>query len=255
MYEQSELVEIAPELAVKQAISTIAHEGVHQILHNIGVQQRLSNWPIWISEGLAEYFAPTTVDRRVRWKGVGLTNDLRMKELEEYLNQGTRGGPGEMVRPTVEAESLTSTGYAAAWALTHYLAERRKAQFFAYLAEVSGTPPLEQQSAETNLALFQKHFGNDFRGMEQALIKHLQKLPYVDPIANQTHYVVMLELDLREGTQRRVALTTSPTSAQQWHREQLATVPAPIQNGARFAIQAFPNRTAAAAYAERWLNR
>ena len=55
MYEQSRLTEIAPELAFKQSISTIAHEGVHQILHNIGVQQRLSRWPLWFSEGLAEY--------------------------------------------------------------------------------------------------------------------------------------------------------------------------------------------------------
>lgn len=42
LYEQSELSKHAPEIAVKNAISTIAHEGAHQILHNIGVQQRLA---------------------------------------------------------------------------------------------------------------------------------------------------------------------------------------------------------------------
>src|SRR5262249_2765085 len=46
MYEQSKLVEVAPELAMKQSIGVIAHEGVHQILHNIGVQERLSRWPM-----------------------------------------------------------------------------------------------------------------------------------------------------------------------------------------------------------------
>jgi hypothetical protein len=85
MYEQSELVEVAPELAVKQAIGTIAHEGIHQILHNIGVQQRLSRWPMWVAEGLAEYFAPTTVDKRLRWKGIGVPNDLRMYELDRFM--------------------------------------------------------------------------------------------------------------------------------------------------------------------------
>ena len=63
MFEQSELAEVLPELAFKQSISTIAHEGVHQILHNLGVQQRLSRWPAWFSEGLAEYFAPTKLAR------------------------------------------------------------------------------------------------------------------------------------------------------------------------------------------------
>jgi hypothetical protein len=38
MYEQSRLAQVRPDLALSQAISTIAHEGVHQILHNIGVQ-------------------------------------------------------------------------------------------------------------------------------------------------------------------------------------------------------------------------
>src|SRR5262249_40860724 len=37
MYEQSRLSQVRPDLARGQAISTIAHEGVHQILHNIGV--------------------------------------------------------------------------------------------------------------------------------------------------------------------------------------------------------------------------
>jgi len=123
IYEQSKLATIAPELAAKASISTIAHEGVHQILHNIGVQHRLSRWPTWISEGLAEYFAPTSVGRRFRWKGVGKVNDLRMSELGTYLKR-PRLQPGEMVRQTIAANSLSPTGYASAWALTHFLAQR-----------------------------------------------------------------------------------------------------------------------------------
>ena len=67
MHEESELANFKPELALQQTISTIAHEGAHQILHNIGVQSRLSAWPLWLSEGLAEYYAPTSVGRRLSW--------------------------------------------------------------------------------------------------------------------------------------------------------------------------------------------
>ena len=35
----------------------------------IGVQQRLSTWPMWLNEGLAEFFSPTTTDRQLKWKG------------------------------------------------------------------------------------------------------------------------------------------------------------------------------------------
>jgi hypothetical protein len=82
LYEQSRLNQVAPEIAIKNTISTIAHEGVHQILHNIGVQQRLSRWPMWLSEGLPEFFAPTSVAKGTRWAGLGATNVLRMHEIE-----------------------------------------------------------------------------------------------------------------------------------------------------------------------------
>jgi hypothetical protein len=55
LFEQSRLNQVAPQVAVMNSISTIAHEGVHQILYNIGVQQRLSQWPMWLSEGLPEF--------------------------------------------------------------------------------------------------------------------------------------------------------------------------------------------------------
>src|SRR6188472_4639005 len=130
MYEQSRLAQVRPDLALGQAISTIAHEGVHQILHNIGVQQRLSMWPMWLSEGLAEYFAPTTAGERLKWKGSGQVNDLRMFELEQYIKSRAAEKPdGQMIEHTTQAARLTSTGYASAWALTHYLAKNKRAEF------------------------------------------------------------------------------------------------------------------------------
>ncbi len=182
VYEHGKLNQVAPALAEQQAIATIAHEGVHQVLHSIGVQQRLSHWPIWISEGLAEYFAPTTTDERLRWKGVGKVNDMRMYELDRYLKY-RESEPGSMVEHTVAASRLTSTGYATAWALTHYLAARKKEKFFAYLTDVSRAQPLAAGVAADvsdepldNKAMFVKHFGADFAAMESDLIKYLHGL-------------------------------------------------------------------------------
>jgi hypothetical protein len=248
LYEQSELLEIAPDLAFKQAISTIAHEGVHQILHNIGVQHRLSNWPMWISEGLPEYFAPTTMDKRVRWKGVGLPNDLRMKELETYLKEG---GATALAKPTSEAKSLTSTGYAAAWALTHTLAERRKDKFYAYLGEVSRLGPLETLSAEDDAALFAKHFGKDFSEVDKQIFKNLQKLPYVDPVLNQTHYVGMLQMRVGGQTRRSYVVTTSPRAIKEWQQKEAGGA----QAGAQLNIQAFPDQATAVSFAKGWLGK
>ena len=130
MYEKSRLLAVRPDLALSQAISTVAHEGAHQILHNIGVQQRLSIWPMWLSEGLAEFFAPTTFGKGMKWKGAGQVNDMRMFELEQYVKSRASEKPdGKLIEQTVAAARLTSTGYASAWSLTHYLAKNRKPEF------------------------------------------------------------------------------------------------------------------------------
>lgn len=249
MYEQSRLVEIAPELATKQAIGTVAHEGIHQILHNIGVQQRLSRWPLWTAEGLAEYFAPTSVGTRLKWKGVGTPNDLRMHELEKFLKQ-PGDATGEMVEETVTAPTLNSAGYSSAWALTHYLASRKKEKFHAYLRDVATLEPLQPRTgplgSQRQKDLFTKHFGSDFAAIEVDLIKHMQSLPYTDPVANQTHYVVLLDT-----TGRRVTgITSSPAAVRKWQEETLTQLPPAVRSQASFQVMAFPNRAAADDYVD-----
>ncbi|HEX3869719.1 MAG TPA: DUF1570 domain-containing protein, partial [Pirellulales bacterium] len=183
MYEMSDLVKISPPLALKQAVSTVAHEGVHQILENIGVQQRLSRWPMWISEGIAEFFAPTDISSDVRWKGIGTVNDLRMAELEHYIKTGQgKFEPGTTMRVTARATELTSTGYASAWALTHFLAQKRPKDFLEFMQEVSQRKPLEEFRPDDDGALFERHFGDEYAALEALELKHLQTLPYVNPL-------------------------------------------------------------------------
>jgi len=39
-----------------QTVSTIVHEATHQIAFNCGLHTRLSDCPVWFSEGIAMYF-------------------------------------------------------------------------------------------------------------------------------------------------------------------------------------------------------
>jgi hypothetical protein len=181
MYEESTLHQVAPEIAVRQAISTVAHEGVHQILHNIGVQQRLSRWPMWISEGLPEYFAPTSTDRQLRWKGAGTLNELRLFSLSKYLQSRSPRARGELVEKTVQGAELTATGYAAAWALTHYLAQRQTEKFWSYIRHVSQIGPMSGANTvqrgliAANRAEFVQFFGSDLAAIEDRVVEHLKQ--------------------------------------------------------------------------------
>lgn len=237
MYEDQALWEAAPEFAAKQASYCIAHEGVHQLLANVGVQRRLSNWPQWISEGLPEYFCPLKVNsnivrkgnaelptRTLRWTKAGMVNDLRMYHLLRVS-----AGSGSVLENLVEAEEIDSEGYALAWGLVHYLASKKTEAFRAYLADVSKYQPLDpitRPFAGRADPRFVKHFGPNFAALEDEIQQHLtskeMQAQYVDPIENQTHYVVKSVEKQGRTFAVQLVITTSPAAARKWKEEEEA---------------------------------
>lgn len=263
LYEENRLEGVKPELALQQTLATIAHEGTHQILHNIGVQQRLSVWPMWLSEGLAEYLAPTSTGKRLRWKGAGQINDLRMFDLEVFLKSRQAMPPeGQMVEHTVLAARLTSTGYASAWALTHYLAKNERAAFQRYLAQTSRLGPFEGNPrgeppgiVPGNLVRFREHFGGDTADLEGKLIAHLKRQPYTDPFSEWPHFVAFLSVGSGAKTRREADVFHVETMAERWRQQAIERVPADQRDAVQSAVRSFPNRTTAEAFARQFLQR
>ena len=236
LYERSRLSDHAPEIAVKNAISTIAHEGAHQVLHNIGVQQRLSRWPMWLSEGLAEFFAPTSVVRGARWSGIGSSNQLRMMEISRDWQANSRPGSanafgnGNRIRAVASADQLESLGYSYSWGLIHMAAKRHSRELYQCIRECHELRPLDGTPAVRNgtlsaLEVFESHFGKDYANFEQEMYKHLSKLSYVDPVNTQTHYIVI--------SSGRVVMTTSPEKVKE------------LQRLGRATVKRYPNRATA----------
>jgi hypothetical protein len=261
LYEPKELGEKIPELALSQAISTVAHEGAHQILQNVGVQQRLSCWPMWLSEGMAEYFAPTSFGKNLTWKGAGRVNDLRMFELQKYLNgRADEAADGAMIEQTVAAARLTSAGYASAWALTHFLAKNHKSEFARYVREISKLGPLEGNSpanGETaildSLEPFRRHFGEDLAGLETRLIAYLKKQPYKDPFVDLPHFLAMVVIPDGKGVRRVAEAFYSPDLAEKWARDEIAKLPPEEQPSVYQTIKRFSNRGESDIFKTDWL--
>jgi Protein of unknown function (DUF1570) len=261
MYEQSRLVQLRPDLALGQAISTIAHEGVHQILHNIGVQQRLSVWPMWLSEGLAEFFAPTTIGSKLQWKGPGKVNDLRMFELEQYVRGRSAEEPsGELVEHTVLAGRLTSTGYASAWALVHYLAKYKKPELVALVREASQIGPLSGATDISSLGVvrenreaFVRKLGDDFKDFEVKLVAHLKKQPYVDPFLDAPHFVATFVAPGGRKSQKSASTFHSEPLARKWLGDMQAKLPEAERASSQVDIRMFENRAQAEVFARQWL--
>jgi hypothetical protein len=236
MYEDQDLVDAAPEYAAKKAGYVVAHEGVHQLLANSGVQKRLSNWPPWICEGLAEYYCPLKVhsslvrkanaelpERTMKWTKAGMANDLRMHDLLKM------NASGNLIKKLVEADNIDADGYALAWGLVHYLASKKPEEFRAYLADVSKYEPLDEATAPVAGKadrLFVKHFGSDFESLDRELQAYLtskrMQADYDDPIENQTHYIVKCVQKVGRSFAVQLVITTSPAAAKKWKEEKEA---------------------------------
>ena len=261
LYQGTERDEKAPEIAAMRKPQTVAHEGTHQILQNVGVHPRISSWPLWLVEGLAEYCASGVTTRKsgVGWRGLGLVNPMHMatiRDLEDPQALQVMGNNRSRIgrdprRPLVEylvtRTELTPTDYALAWALTHYLALKRGPDFVAFLKTMSEMPPLKQVSPEEHLAAFRAAFGNDLAKMDHAVGQYLSKRKNYDPLP---YYAVMFEQRLNGGMVKHAAIVSqSEAMIRQW-LETVSTV-----DGAPPTWKALKHLTRASALltAEQWM--
>lgn len=253
MFEKPSRSSVKPELDFQQAVATIAHEGTHQILHNIGVQQRLSVWPMWLAEGYAEYLAPTSTGKRLRWKGAGQINDMRMFELEEYMKSRSSDElDGETIKATTGARRLSSTGYASAWSLTHFLSKNPRFDLDGYINKMSKLAPL--QAIDDNAQSFVDHFGDDLATMEKLMFNHLKKQKYVSPFAEYPHYVVMITYQDGRELARVGNMFYRPDVAQRWRQDTIVKIPAAQRSTINTVSRVFPNRLSATQVLGRFLN-
>jgi len=230
-YQKSDHDQIEPKVAALLKPQTVAHEGAHQILSNIGVQPRLSAWPPWLVEGLAEYCATTVNSKKgITWNRVAAINSLHMatiRELEDPLSNQINGAlvPTIQVarqRSTMQAESLmlksvlTPTDYAQAWALTHYLAQRRGTDFVKLLKSMSQVPPLQPRTPQENLAEFRKFFEGDLARLDKKVDDYIHNLSQKKTYDSLFWYAVIFEQTLGNGMVRRRAFwSQSPQVIQQ----------------------------------------
>ena len=117
------------------------------------------------------------------------------------------------------------------------------------LAQLDVTPP---GIVRSNLELFLKHFGDDAQALEARLVKHLKNQPYTDPFAHLPHLVATVSGTDGRRPQRAANTFHSPALAQKWIKETIDKLPAEHRAAAKSAINTFPNRAQAQAFATQW---
>ncbi|MEW4569344.1 DUF1570 domain-containing protein [Tautonia sp. JC769] len=275
LYESSPQDLRAPELAALSRPQTIAHEGIHQILQNVGIQPRLADWPPWLVEGLAEYYSPAALpdpspESRADWgdygrANFGRVNPLHMATLIDLQDPSAllahlRGpGPSKVapawaslnadepwVTRLILRTELSPTDYALAWCLTHYLAQHHADAFRSYLLALGARSPLEPRTPEQHLKEFIEAFGVHPSSLTRRIKGHLASLRY-DRVP---YYAVRFEQMMPSGLTRRGTLVSpSPTMITQWLQAQTLPEGSPLV----WWANAFASRNLARLSCESWL--
>ena len=263
-YEKSRRDQDSPEVSALRKPQTVAHEGTHQILHNVGIQPRLSPWPLWLVEGFAEYCSPPkTTKKGVDWAGLGHVNPIHLatiRDLDDPLSNQAKDGLTlapvardrkiPLVEHLVTQTELTPRDYALSWALTHYLALKRVDGFVAYMKRMSRLKPFESRTPEQQLADFRECFGDDLVKLDANVAKYLKTLKVPDSLA-LPYYAVMIEQPVNARMTRRLAMVSqSPSVIRQW-------VESLSDHGASGHWQAlpFPSRARAELTAKQWMEQ
>ncbi len=149
----------------------LAHEGFHQFLgYEMGARD--SGVPVWLNEGLAQYFETSTIARSRLQTGAISTAKLR---AAQYLIK-TRRAPalGELLamdRATFYANSQSC--YPMSWAVVHYLLNRdtqnfRGSTFRRYLSDL--------KMNRDSVGSFQRRFGRDSAQWQRDFERYVLRL-------------------------------------------------------------------------------
>ncbi|MEZ6108307.1 MAG: DUF1570 domain-containing protein [Pirellulaceae bacterium] len=158
-------------------VATIVHEATHQVSYNVGLQQRLADYPMWVNEGMAAFFETPDLRSRTGWRGIGQLNPLRLPQLKQCLLDRESDG---LVRTLVDDQRFKSgetvlDAYAEAWGLVYYLSRVKRDEFAAYLRDLQGLTPLGVSAADERLELFREHFGQDLEALDREFVRYIQR--------------------------------------------------------------------------------
>lgn len=165
--------------AVPFNIATVIHEATHQIAFNSGMHTRYADNPLWLVEGMAMYFETPDLSSKSGWKTVGAVNDLRLEQFQEFASR--RRKPDSLATLISSDARFTDSdemgdAYAEAWALSHFLIQRKKEAYVKYLGALAAKPRLVFDSPEERLAEFRSAFGADLEQLNHEFLKHVRKL-------------------------------------------------------------------------------
>ncbi len=167
-------------LLIQRNTSKTVHEACHQLAFNTGIQKRLVDYPLWLTEGIACSFE---AEGPAGSRGPGIVNYGRADVFKDALKSGDALPLATLLAPPPARLDEKQLGlyYAQGWALTHYLYRYRRAAFEQYLSAYLAQRPAHALAAAQQLQLFTKAFGEDLGLLEKQYETYIKDLPAKAP--------------------------------------------------------------------------
>lgn len=160
-------------------VATIVHESVHQLAFNTGLQIRMADNPVWLSEGLALYFEPIAPRASNLWTRPGLVSSRHHPVFVAHSDNGTTAIPFRdliSIDKTFSSTETMAMAYAQSWGFTSYLFRQQKEGMRKYLTKISQRKPLQRVPPEQRVAEFEETFGKSPDEIEREAVSFVRRL-------------------------------------------------------------------------------
>jgi len=160
----------------ERTVATIVHEAVHQLAFNLGLQVRLADNPLWLSEGLAMFFESPDLRSPQGWK-MGTVNYHNLRLFAQYSSRRKDDSLSNLIRDDERFKNSETVGdaYPESWALTYFLMKARGKQFTEFLKDIGKLEPLGEANADQRTQLFTKHFG-DVTQLDREFVGYMKRV-------------------------------------------------------------------------------
>lgn len=159
--------------------ATVVHETVHQLCFNSGLQVRMADNPLWLSEGIAVWFEQGSPRASLLWSRPGQVN-ARHHPVFLELSRGGKLNPelsNLLSNDRLFQESATApAAYAESWALVSWLMKQQREGFEKYLKVVSERKPFVRVTNQERTAEFEAAIGKSPDEIEKSLIPFISRL-------------------------------------------------------------------------------
>ncbi len=159
-------------------VATMIHEATHQLAFSRGLQTRYADIPLWVSEGIANYFETPDLSSSKGWRNIGAVNRYRLNDFRRYQQSRPQNSLVALISGDERFRNgrTVRNAYAEAWALNYFLIRKHPKEYLKYTKFMAGKKRLMYDSPDERRQQFQEVFGEDLARLDQEFLRYMRSI-------------------------------------------------------------------------------